>query len=394
MHHNNENDQLPAAWYGREGFVVPPAEVNGIGGVFTHGGKLVQYNVFGNLFDVTAKYRPPIKPISRGAYGVVCSALNVETNEEVAIKKIANAFDNRIVAKRTLREIKILGHMNHENILAFREVILPLQRESFKDVYIVTELMDADLHHIIKTSQELTEDHYQYFLYQLLRGLKYIHSANVLHRDLKPSNLLVSEDCDLKIADFGLARTFSETDLMTEYVVTRWYRSPELLLNSKGYSAAVDMWSVGCILMELYNKEPLFPGKDYVHQFNSITELMGFPKDSDLDYVRSENAIRYLQQLPKHSKQPLAVKFPHLPPLAVDLIEKMLAYDPARRITAEEALAHPYLSGLHDVTDEPICPTPFNFDMEEQPLSEEDIRELIYEEAFLHSSRQHQHLET
>ena len=110
-------------------------------------------------------------------------------------------------------------------------------------------------------------------LYQLLRGLKYIHSANVLHRDLKPGNLLVNEDCDLKIADFGLARTFSEADLMTEYVVTRWYRSPELLLNARAYSAAVDIWSVGCILMELYNKEPLFPGKDFVHQFSSITEV-------------------------------------------------------------------------------------------------------------------------
>ena len=125
-----------------------------------------------------------------------------------------------------------------------------------------------------KQNDKVVKLYLQYFLYQLLRGLKYIHSANVLHRDLKPNNLLVSEDCDLKIADFGLARTFSESDLMTEYVVTRWYRSPELLLNTSGYTAAVDMWSVGCILMELYNKEPLFPGRDYVHQFRSITEVL------------------------------------------------------------------------------------------------------------------------
>lgn len=374
-------------WYGREGFRVPAPEPNGIHGVFTHGGQQLQYNVFGHLFDVTAKYRPPIKPISRGAYGVVCSAFNVETNEEVAIKKVPNAFDNMIVAKRTLREIRILDHMDHENILALREVILPPDREDYKDVYIVTELMDADLHHIIKTSQELKEEHYQYFLYQLLRGLKYIHSANVLHRDLKPSNLLVSEDCDLKIADFGLARTFSESDLMTEYVVTRWYRSPELLLNAKGYTAAVDMWSVGCILMELFNKEPLFPGRDYVHQFSSITELMGSPSDADLGYVRSENAIRYLHQLPRHTKQPLAARFPHLPPLAVDLIESMLTYNPTQRITAEEALAHPYLSELHDETDEPVCPRPFTFNMDEECFSEDDIREQIYHEAFVHSKR-------
>ncbi|MCO5560894.1 hypothetical protein L7F22_014514 [Adiantum nelumboides] len=389
--HDGVGVPIPS-WYGREGFRVLAAEPNGIHGVFTHGGQLLQYNVFGHVFDVTAKYRPPVKPISRGAYGVVCSAFNVETNEEVAIKKIPNAFDNMIVAKRTLREIKILDHMDHENILAIREVLLPPEREDYKDVYIVTELMDADLHHIIKTSQELTEDHYQYFLYQLLRGLKYIHSANVLHRDLKPSNLLVSEDCDLKIADFGLARTFSESDLMTEYVVTRWYRSPELLLNARGYSAAVDMWSVGCILMELFNKEPLFPGKDYVHQFSSITELMGSPSDADLDYVRSENALRYLHQLPRHTKQPLAIRFPHLPPLAIDLIERMLTYNPAERITAEEALAHPYLSSLHDETDEPVCPRPFNFNMDEECLSEDDIRERIYQEAFIHSRRPPHHL--
>jgi mitogen-activated protein kinase 1/3 len=114
----------------------------------------------------------------------------------------------------------------------------------------------------------------QYFLYQLLRGLKYVHSANVLHRDLKPSNLLVNANCDLKIADFGLARTTSDTNFMTEYVVTRWYRAPELLLNCSEYTEAIDVWSVGCIFMELLNRKPLFPGKDYVQQLVLITEVL------------------------------------------------------------------------------------------------------------------------
>ena len=113
----------------------------------------------------------------------------------------------------------------------------------------------------------------QYFLYQILRGLKYIHSANVLHRDLKPSNLLLNANCDLKICDFGLARVTSETDFMTEYVVTRWYRAPELLLNSSDYTAAIDVWSVGCIFMELMNRKPLFPGKDQVHQMRLLIEV-------------------------------------------------------------------------------------------------------------------------
>ncbi|KAK4408892.1 Mitogen-activated protein kinaseNTF6, partial [Sesamum angolense] len=172
---------------------------------------------------------------------ILSSATNAETKEEVAIKRIANAFDNRIDAKRTLREIKLLTHMDHENVIKIKDIIRPPDKENFNDVYIAYELMDTDLHQIICSSQELTEDHCQYFLYQLLRGLKYIHSAEVLHRDLKPSNLLLNANCDLKICDFGLARTTSETDFMTEYVVTRWYRAPELLLNCSEYTAAIDM---------------------------------------------------------------------------------------------------------------------------------------------------------
>jgi len=307
------------------------AAVDGhIQGILTHSGQYVQYNIFGNLFEVFSKYIPPIRPIGRGAYGIVCSAVNSETNEEVAIKKIGNAFDNRIDAKRTLREIKLLCHMEHENIIAIKDIIRPPQRENFNDVYIVYELMDTDLYQIIRSTQPLTEDHCQYFLYQLLRGLKYIHSANILHRDLKPSNLLLNANCDLKICDFGLARTTSETDFMTEYVVTRWYRAPELLLNCSEYTAAIDIWSVGCIFMEILKREPLFPGKDYVQQLRLITELIGSPDDSDLGFLRSDNARRYIRQLPQFPKQPFSQKFPNMAPAAVDLLEKMLVFDPSK----------------------------------------------------------------
>ncbi|XP_024440103.1 mitogen-activated protein kinase homolog MMK2 isoform X2 [Populus trichocarpa] len=244
-----------------------------IKGMPAHDGRYVQYNVYGNLFEVSRKYVPPIRPIGRGANGIVCAAVNSETREEVAIKKIGNAFDNRIDAKRTLREIKLLRHMDHENVIAIKDIIRPPQTENFNDVYIVYELMDTDLHQIIRSNQLLTDDHCRYFLYQLLRGLKYVHSANVLHRDLKPSNLFLNANCDLKIGDFGLARTTSETDFMTEYVVTRWYRAPELLLNCSEYTAAIDIWSVGCILGEIMTGQPLFPGKDYVHQLRLITEV-------------------------------------------------------------------------------------------------------------------------
>jgi mitogen-activated protein kinase 7 len=131
--------------------------------------------------------------------------------------------------------------------------------------------MEADLHQIIRSEQPLTDAHFQYFIYQLCRGLKFIHSANVLHRDLKPGNLLVNADCELKICDFGLARGLSGSTegFMTEYVATRWYRAPEIMLSFKSYTKAIDMWSVGCIFAELLGNKPLFKGRDCIITFTS-----------------------------------------------------------------------------------------------------------------------------
>ncbi|KAJ7536768.1 hypothetical protein O6H91_12G081300 [Diphasiastrum complanatum] len=355
-------------------------------GTLTHAGHYVLYNMLGNLFEVTSKYVPPIRPLGRGAYGIVCAAVNSETNEEVAIKKIGNAFDNRIDAKRTLREIKLLRHLDHENIVAIKDIIRPPTWDEFNDVYIVYEVMDTDLNQIIRSSQPLTEDHCQYFLYQLLRGLKYIHSANILHRDLKPSNLLLNANCDLKIADFGLARTTTETDCMTEYVVTRWYRAPELLLNCSAYTAAIDVWSVGCIFMELLNRQPLFPGRDYVQQLRLITELIGSPEEGDLGFLLNDNARRYVRQLQRYPRQSFSLKFPNIAPAAVDLAERMLIFDPTRRITVEEALSHPYLASLHDTNDEPICHALFDFNFEQLTFTEVNIKELIYQESLTFDS--------
>ncbi|KAL3652726.1 Mitogen-activated protein kinase 4 [Castilleja foliolosa] len=354
-----------------------------ISGMLTHGGKYVRYNLYGNLFEVPSKYVPPLRPLGRGAYGLVCAAINKETNEEIAIKKIGNAFNNRIDAKRTLREIKLLRHLDHENVIAIKDIIKPPKMETFNDVYIVYELLDTDLHQIIRSDQALTDDHCQYFIYQLLRGLKYVHSANVLHRDLKPSNLFLNANCDLKIGDFGLARTTCETDFMTEYVVTRWYRAPELLLNCSEYTAAIDVWSVGCILAEIMTREPIFPGKDYVHQLKLITELIGTPDETSLKFLRSDYARRYVKQIPFFPKQSFSARFPSMSPLALDLLRKMLVFDPSQRITVDQALHHPYLSSLHDLNDEPICSVPFSFDFEQPSISEENVKELIWKESLV-----------
>ncbi|MBA0757946.1 hypothetical protein Gotri_020989 [Gossypium trilobum] len=260
--------------------------------------------------------------------------------------------------------------------------------------------MDTDLRQIIRSDQQLTDDHCRYFVYQILRGLKYAHSANVLHRDLKPINLLLNANGNLKIVEFGLASTTSETDFMTECIGTCWYLAPELLQNCSEYTAAVDIWSVGCILGEMMTRQPLFPGRDHVHQLRLITEcwypidscglrntvdifpkLIGSPNDSSREFLRSDKSRRYVRQLPQYPRQNFSVRFPNMSPGAVDLLEKMLIFDPHRRITVDEALCHPYLAPLHDINEEPVCPRPFSFDFEQPSFTEENIKELIYRES-------------
>ncbi|KAK6158221.1 hypothetical protein DH2020_005535 [Rehmannia glutinosa] len=257
---------------------VSGSSKSNISGVLTHGGKYVRYNLYGNLFEVSSKYTPA-----------------------------STSWPWRLWPRL---------------VIAIKDIIRPPKMEAFNDVYIVYELMDTDLHQIIRSDQALTDDHCQ-------------------------------------IGDFGLARTTSETDFMTEYVVTRWYRAPELLLNCSEYTAAIDVWSVGCILAEIMTREPLFPGKDYVHQLRLITELPLFPK------------------------QNFSARFPSMSPLALDLLGKMLVFDPDQRITVDDALCHPYLSSLHDLNDEPICSKPFSFDFEQPSITEENIKDLIWRETLV-----------
>merc|ERR1719158_2542881 len=191
--------------------------------------------VRGQVFCCSPRYTG-LQYIGEGAYGMVVSAFDHETQTKVAIKKIS-PFEHQTYCQRTLREIKILTRFNHENIIDIRDILRAPTADLMRDVYIVQCLMETDLYKLLKT-QRLSNDHICYFLYQILRGLKYIHSANVLHRDLKPSNLLLNTTCDLKICDFGLARVadpeHEHTGFLTEYVATRWYRAPEIMVNSRG----------------------------------------------------------------------------------------------------------------------------------------------------------------
>jgi len=270
--------------------------------------------------------------------------------------------------------------------------------DNFNETYLYEELMECDLAAIIRSGQPLTDAHFQSFIYQILCGLKYIHSANVLHRDLKPGNLLVNADCELKICDFGLARGFSvdpeeNAGYMTEYVATRWYRAPEIMLSFQSYTKAIDVWSVGCILAELLGSKPFFKGRDYVDQLNQILHYLGTPSESTLARIGSPRAQEYVRNLPYMSKIPFNQLFPRANPDALDLLDRMLAFDPSQRITVEEALEHRYLSIWHDASDEPQCPTTFDFAFESVDEVPE-MRAMILDEVrrFRHAVRAPQYV--
>eukprot|EP00007_Cunea_sp_BSH-02190019_P004545 CAMPEP_0174242746 /NCGR_PEP_ID=MMETSP0417-20130205/29011_1 /TAXON_ID=242541 /ORGANISM="Mayorella sp, Strain BSH-02190019" /LENGTH=463 /DNA_ID=CAMNT_0015322173 /DNA_START=28 /DNA_END=1415 /DNA_ORIENTATION=- len=338
------------------------------------------YLLSGTRFDLPLNYEP-IKLIGKGAYGVVCSAKEKTHGVNVAIKKIPKAFHNLTDTKRTLREIKLLRHFNHENIISILDIFKPASKAAYEDIYLVSDLMDTDLSKIISSRQALSDDHCQYFLYQILRGLKYIHSANVLHRDLKPSNLLINGDCLLKIADFGLARLQEDQiPYMTEYVATRWYRAPEVILSWKMYSKSIDVWSVGCIFAEFFLRKPLFQGKNFIDQIKRITEIIGTPTDTDIDDLTNEDARKFARSLGTKPGLSFHKMFPTASPLAMDLLQRMLEFNPSRRITVEAALAHPYLSSLHDLRHEPTAHAVFDFDFERWQLNKETYQELIWRE--------------
>ncbi|QYS93786.1 Mitogen-activated protein kinase sty1 [Trichoderma simmonsii] len=234
-----------------------------------------------------------------------------------------------------------------------------------------------------------------------MRGLKYVHSAGVVHRDLKPSNILVNENCDLKICDFGLARI--QDPQMTGYVSTRYYRAPEIMLTWQKYDVEVDIWSAGCIFAEMLEGKPLFPGKDHVNQFSIITELLGTPPDDVINTIASENTLRFVKSLPKRERQPLRNKFknaddsgkrtlhPNCYPIercscltgirtAIDLLERMLVFDPKKRVTATQALAHEYLQPYHDPTDEPVADEKFDWSFNDADLPVDTWKIMMYSE--------------
>ncbi|KAE8612459.1 hypothetical protein XENTR_v10012865 [Xenopus tropicalis] len=303
-------------------------------------------------WDVPVRYRD-LAAVGSGAYGTVCSAQDRLTGERVAIKKLLRPFQSLVHAKRAYRELRLLKHMKHENVISLLNVFTPDESmETFQTFYLVMPFIAVDLSRVMRM-QRLNHSTIVYLLYQILRGLQYIHAAGIVHRDLKPSNLGVNEDYELKILDFGLARP-TEFE-MTGYVVTRWYRAPEVILNWMHYNHTVDIWSVGCILAEMITGKVLFPGGDYFDELNKIIEVTGSPQPSLINKMESSHAQDYVKMLPKKQKKNFKELFPTMSAVETDLLEKMLDLDPGTRVNATEALAHPYLEEYNDSDPDPTA---------------------------------------
>ena len=305
---------------------------------------------------VLKKYEVQQK-VGQGAYGFVWKVIDKKTRKVCALKKVFDAFQNTTDAQRTFREIVFLQELyGHENIIKLLNVI---RAENDKDIYLVFDFMETDLHAVIKAN--ILEDiHKRYIVYQTLKCLKYMHSAEVLHRDLKPSNILLNAECHVKVADFGLARSLTQTDdeatpLLTDYVATRWYRAPEILLGSHTYTKAVDMWSVGCIIGEMLLGKPMFRGKSTLDQIEKVFAMTGMPTKSDISAIDSPHVTKIISTLPQMEKPDLNQLFPTASKDALDLMQKLMRINPNKRATVQEALEHPYLTQFHNDENEPIC---------------------------------------
>lgn len=376
-----------------------------------------------------------------GSYGHVCEAFDSVTKKKVAVKKIPRAFEELIDCKRILREIALLSRLRHVNIVQLVDVILPQDLFKFEELYLILELADSDLKKLMKTSVHLSELHVKMLLYNLLVGLKFVHSCGIYHRDLKPANCLVNHDCCVKICDFGLARTVEspkeigqlalddddddgsyagvlhnriKKKQLTSHVVTRWYRAPELILLQDDYTEAIDMWSVGCIFAELLgmmkenvkqylDRTPLFPGsscfplspdrnqteskskwfsKGNRDQLSVIFDILGSPSAEDIEALGKQDAKKYVNLFPSRLGIDLKQKFPGSSDEAVELLKRMLVFNPKKRVTVAEALESSFFKEVRNRENEKSSTQPVRLPFDDwMDLSESELRFAFLKEA-------------
>ncbi|KAH7921798.1 Pkinase-domain-containing protein [Leucogyrophana mollusca] len=285
-----------------------------------------------------------LNQIEEGSYGVVFRARDKETGDIVALKKLKLDEEKHGFPITALREVNALMSCRHENVVRIREVVVG---DTLTQVFVVMDFIEHDLKSLLTVMPSpFLQSEIKTLMLQLLSAVAHCHSNWILHRDLKTSNLLMNNRGTIKVADFGLARRYGDpigVGGMTQLVVTLWYRAPEILLGATTYSTAVDMWSVGCIFAELLLKEPLFQAKGEIELLSMIFKLLGPPSTSlwpDYSTLPLSKTITLPSPQPPQFRQ----RFHYMTTAGIDLLMSMLTYDPEQRISAEEALQHPYFN--------------------------------------------------
>uniref|UniRef100_A0A673C5L7 mitogen-activated protein kinase n=1 Tax=Sphaeramia orbicularis TaxID=375764 RepID=A0A673C5L7_9TELE len=343
-------------------------------------------------FDLSGHF-VDLRPLGTGVTGLVLSAVDQRTGQRVAIKKLV--MRDTVTVKHALREVKITRRLHHENVVRVHEVLAPYGRPLPRDptqlsaLYIVQECMETDLARLLEQGP-LPTGHATLLFYQLLRGLKFIHSANVLHRDLKPANIFINTDqLLLKIGDFGLARIvdphYSHKGYLSEGLVTKWYCSPRLLLSPNNYTKAIDMWAAGCILAEMLTGRMLFAGIIY-NRISFIVFVCTMKLRVQLQSCRNKNRVRIFFFIL------FCFVLPHslsLSPSAVDFLERILTFHPMDRLTAEAALSHPFLQQYSCPEDEPTSTHPFRIEdeLEDSLITEQSLSNSNSQASSIHWDR-------
>ena len=297
-----------------------------------------------NFGESTADRYEKLEKIGTGTYGVVYKAKDKLRNDFCALKKILLDVEPEGIPSTAIREICILRELQNPNIVDLRDVVATEDK-----LYLVFEYVDHDLKQFLDTppkEQPLDPKIVKSFLYQLVQAVAYLHSKRILHRDLKPQNILITKTGCVKLADFGLARTYQiPLRPYTHEVVTLWYRAPEILLGTLEYSSALDVWSLGTIFLELLTKAPFFVGDSEIDQLYKIFRILGTPNEKVWPGVTKLRD--YKKTFPNWGPTNFESNLRNLDALGLDLLRKMLMYDPAARITAKDALSHPYFNDVH-----------------------------------------------
>ena len=286
--------------------------------------------------DALSKY-VKIDKVGEGTYGVVYKCQNKYTKAFVALKKIRLENEDEGIPSTAIREISILKQMHHQNIIKLIEII-----NGDKKLYLVFEYMDHDLKKYLDLNGgPLPPKLVKSYLYQIAAAIRYCHAKRILHRDLKPQNLLIDNQGIIKLADFGLARAFGvPIKTLTHEVLTLWYRAPEILLGQKEYSTPVDIWSLGLIFYEMAHRKPLFAGDSEIDQIFKIFQMYGTPTEKE--WIGITKLPYYKINFPQFKGRGIKKYNTNIDEKGVDLLEKMLQLDPAKRISAKRVLTHPY----------------------------------------------------